>query len=106
MTFAQEVPEGARKAYEAAVKHLERPNEADQGLAALKQAIDIFPSYYLALERLGAEYVKRQQYELARARSPRRSRSTRRVTSASTRSASPTTTSSRCRRRPKRCAAR
>src|SRR5262249_40544130 len=61
--FAQEVPESARRVYERAVKQLENSKQAEQGIASLKEAISLFPDYYLALERLGVEYVKRQQYE-------------------------------------------
>lgn len=65
-TFAQEVPDNARKIYDRAVKQLENPKQADEGFASLKEALKVFPTYYLALERLGVEYVKRQQYEPAR----------------------------------------
>lgn len=64
-TFAQEVPDNARKVYERAVKQLENETQAEQGLKSLKEAIGIFPKYYLALERLGIEQVKRQEYEPA-----------------------------------------
>lgn len=64
--FAQDVPENARKTYERAVKQLDDNKQADQGMNSLKEAINLFPSYFLALERLGVEYVKRQQYEPAR----------------------------------------
>lgn len=65
-TFAQEAPEDARKVFERAVKELENEEQTDQGINSLKEAIKLFPSYFLALERLGVEYVKRQQYEPAR----------------------------------------
>jgi tetratricopeptide (TPR) repeat protein len=61
--FAQEVPEEARKLYEKGVKELEQQNDSD--LSNLKKATEIFPTYFLALERLGIEYVKRKQYEFA-----------------------------------------
>lgn len=64
--FAQEVPDAARKSYEKALKNLGDESRSDVGLTELKTAVDLFPSYYVALERLGTEYVKRQQYELAR----------------------------------------
>jgi tetratricopeptide (TPR) repeat protein len=35
------------------------------GNCRLERAIDIFPRYFMALERLGIEYAKRQQYEPA-----------------------------------------
>ena len=64
-TFAQNVPESARLAYERALQNLDKKNDADQGIAELEEAVGLFPTYYLALERLGAEYVKRQKYEPA-----------------------------------------
>lgn len=65
-TFAQEVPEKARKAYERGIDALDDRRDATEGLNALLEAIDIFPEYYLALERLGAELVKYREYEKAR----------------------------------------
>jgi Tfp pilus assembly protein PilF len=64
--FAQDVPENARKAYEQAVKQLQNNKQAALGMDSLKEAIGLFPTYFLALERLGVEYVKLQQYEAAR----------------------------------------
>jgi tetratricopeptide (TPR) repeat protein len=65
-TFAQEVPENARKAYNRAVKQFEA-NQIDQAVASLKEALRLFPTYFVALERLGVEQVKAQQYDQARA---------------------------------------
>ncbi len=65
-TFVQEVPERARKAYERGIKQLETGREKAAGVAALQEALTIFPKYYDALERLGVEYVKSEQYEEAR----------------------------------------
>lgn len=64
--FAQDIPAEAQKAYEIAVRKLDRGKESEAGVKELKRAVDLFPSYYLALERLGTEYVKRQQYANAR----------------------------------------
>jgi tetratricopeptide (TPR) repeat protein len=61
VVFAQEVPEEARKLYEKGVKELEQQNDSD--LSNLKKATEIFPTYFLALERIGIEYVKRKQYQ-------------------------------------------
>jgi tetratricopeptide (TPR) repeat protein len=66
-TFAQEAPENARKAYEQAVKQLENNKQTAQGIDSLKEAVKLFPTYFLALERLGVEYVKLQQYGPAHA---------------------------------------
>jgi predicted Zn-dependent protease len=60
--FAQQVPDPARKLYEDAVTKLDGGKEAESGIQGLKQALDAFPTYYLALERLGSEYVKQKQY--------------------------------------------
>lgn len=63
--FAQEVPEAARKLYEEGIKNL-KDNKEQQGFDNLKKALEIFPTYYLALDRLGAEYVTRGHYDAAR----------------------------------------
>jgi Flp pilus assembly protein TadD len=60
VVFAQDVPEAARKLYRKGVEQLEDKN--DVGLETLKEAIDAFPTYYDALDRLGGEYVRRKQY--------------------------------------------
>jgi len=64
--YVQEVPEAARKAYERGLKNLADDKKGEAGLADLKAAIDLFPQYYMALERLGTEYFNRQQYNAAR----------------------------------------
>jgi Flp pilus assembly protein TadD len=58
--FAQEVPDEARKLYKKGVAQL--ADQKDAGLDLLKKAIEIFPNYYDALDRLGNEYVRRKQY--------------------------------------------
>ncbi len=63
--FVQEVPEPARKEFERASPLLEKPEQRKDGIEALKKAIDLFPGYFAALELLGTEYVKRQEYEPA-----------------------------------------
>jgi TolA-binding protein len=60
--FSQEVPDTARKLYEEAVEKLDKNQSGVEALDGLKKAIEIFPQYYMALERLGSEYVKLQQY--------------------------------------------
>lgn len=64
--FAQEIPEEAKKAYERGISELEN-NRPVQGMELLLQAVKIFPDYYLALERLGREYVAQQKFDFARA---------------------------------------
>jgi tetratricopeptide (TPR) repeat protein len=62
--FVQDVPNAARSEYERAVGFL-KSKKTDKVIAPLKNAIAIFPDYYDALELLGSEYVKRDQYDTA-----------------------------------------
>lgn len=62
--FVQPVPDEARRVYEAAAGELDR-GKNEVGLAGMKRAVELFPSYFLALERLGIEYVKLEKYEPA-----------------------------------------
>ncbi len=55
--FVQQVPEPAKREYETALKSFNK-NQTAEAVAALKRAIELFPDYYDALDRLGAEYVK------------------------------------------------
>jgi tetratricopeptide (TPR) repeat protein len=61
--FAQDVPDDARKLYKKGAAQLD--DKKDEGLESLKKAVEIFPNYYDALDRLGSEYVLRKQYEEA-----------------------------------------
>ncbi|MDQ3800904.1 MAG: tetratricopeptide repeat protein [Acidobacteriota bacterium] len=63
VVFAQEVPDEARDLYKKGVRQLE--DKKEEGLDSLKKAIEIFPTYYDALDRLGDEYVRRKQYREA-----------------------------------------
>lgn len=63
--FVQEVPAAAKKLYEKGVNEL-RDKKEKEGFASLKGSLEIFPDYYLALERLGTEYVVRGYHEAAR----------------------------------------
>ena len=65
-TFVQAVPEAAKKAYEQGVQILDTGKNTNDGIAKLQEAIQLFPTYYLALERLGLEHVKQGKYEMAR----------------------------------------
>lgn len=65
VVFAQEVPEAARKLYEAGINNL-KDNQEQPGFDNLKKALEVFPTYYLALDRLGTEYVTRGHHEAAR----------------------------------------
>lgn len=62
--FAQDVPKAAQKEMERGVKNL-KDNNSDQAINSLKKAVEIFPDYFEALERLGMEYIKVGQYNEA-----------------------------------------
>ncbi|MEW6130380.1 MAG: tetratricopeptide repeat protein [Acidobacteriota bacterium] len=63
--FSQNVPAEAQKHYQDAIEKLDSSGSLDEGIGLLKKAIEIFPQFYFALERLGVEYAKQRQYELA-----------------------------------------
>lgn len=62
--FAQDIPDEAKKSYENALKNFEE-KKSDEAIAQLQNAIAVFPDYFLALERLGYEYL--EQNKLAEA---------------------------------------
>ncbi|MEO8573490.1 MAG: carboxypeptidase regulatory-like domain-containing protein [Pyrinomonadaceae bacterium] len=62
VVFAQEVPEEAVRIYKAAISDLDS-QRPQLGIAGLKHAIEIFPTYFFALERLGAEELKQERYD-------------------------------------------
>jgi len=64
VVFAQDIPEAARREYKRGADSLKN-NNAEVGLAALENALQVFPDYFLALELLGTEYVKREEFEKA-----------------------------------------
>ncbi|MGE0103922.1 MAG: tetratricopeptide repeat protein [Blastocatellales bacterium] len=64
--FAQEVPEPARKLYDQAVSMLDSGKDSKSGIGKLQEALTIFPTYYMALERLGVEYLKLNDADHAR----------------------------------------
>lgn len=57
VVFAQEVPKEAQTEFLRGEK-LIKGNNAEEGIAALKHAIELFPTYYNAMEMLGSEYAK------------------------------------------------
>lgn len=63
--FAQDVPNKAVKAYRKALDALDG-KDREKGIAYLNEALQVFPDYYLALERLGLEYFEASHYENAR----------------------------------------
>ena len=58
VVFVQDVPPAARKLYEDGVSFLKAKKEKE-GFDSLRKSIEAFPNYYLALDRLGAEYAIR-----------------------------------------------
>ena len=56
--FVQEVPKEAEQLYLEGIRFLREKNEKE-GLARLKKSLEVFPTYYLALDRLGGEYAMR-----------------------------------------------
>ena len=63
--FVQEVPETARKEFEQGVALLRKKDQRKEALEKLGKSIELFPSYYEALELLGNEYVKDERYQEA-----------------------------------------
>lgn len=55
--FVQEIPKAAELLYKEALKNFAQ-NKKDTALTNLKESLEIFPDYFLALERLGTEYVQ------------------------------------------------
>jgi len=64
VVFYQPIPNAAKKEYLKGLKSL-NDDAFEKAKSSLTQAIELFPDYYDALELLGSEYVKRQQYEPA-----------------------------------------
>lgn len=60
--FVQNVPEDARALYESGTRNF-RDGHTEDGVAALKQSLDLFPDYFLALELLGKELIKAGRFE-------------------------------------------
>lgn len=56
--FAQEVPDAARRLYEKGIGELGDKREKE-GLESLRRSLEVFPDYFLALDRLGTEYAVR-----------------------------------------------
>lgn len=54
--FSQEVPKAAKKSYEQSLK-LSKEGKTAEAIALLQDAIKAFPTYLLALNRLGEQYM-------------------------------------------------
>jgi tetratricopeptide (TPR) repeat protein len=61
IVFAQNVPQEAEKYYENALKKF-ADKKPDEAIAELENAIKIFPEYFLALEKIGYEYLAKGKF--------------------------------------------
>lgn len=59
--FAQNVPKDAEELYKNAVSDIEKNNSAD-AITKLENAVKIFPDYFLALDKLGYEYIAQSKF--------------------------------------------
>jgi len=59
--FAQDVPKEAEKLYENALKKIKDENH-DEALTELENALKVFPEYYLALDKIGYEYLAKAKF--------------------------------------------
>lgn len=64
VVFAQDVPADAKALYDAGVADLAAAKEAE-AYDKLKRSLEIFPTYYYALDKLGNEYVAKGHYQAA-----------------------------------------
>jgi tetratricopeptide (TPR) repeat protein len=62
--FHQQIPNEAKLEYDRGVESLDKDLVAT-GEGSLKKAIEVFPTYYDALDRLGSFYVQRKDYTSA-----------------------------------------
>jgi tetratricopeptide (TPR) repeat protein len=61
VVFVQEgIPAAAKKLYESALSDLDNKKQVE-AFQKLKDALELFPNYFLALDKLGTEYVKLAQ---------------------------------------------
>jgi len=59
--FVQDVPRDAEISYENALKQL-KANRPEDAIAELENAVRLFPTYLLALEKLGYEYIAADRF--------------------------------------------
>jgi tetratricopeptide (TPR) repeat protein len=62
--FHQKIPAEARQAYELGLKNLDENDDAS-AQNYWKQALEVFPDYYAALDKLGTLYVLQKNYSAA-----------------------------------------
>lgn len=63
VVFVQVIPPTAKEEFNRAVNSISK--DSDNGILALKKAIEIFPDYYDALSLLGTEYLQKGQFDIA-----------------------------------------
>jgi len=61
--FAQDVPDQAKKLFDAGAADLQ--NGKVEGFEKLDSALEVFPTYFAALNLAGTQHVQRKEYELA-----------------------------------------
>lgn len=59
--FAQTIPPEAEKYFDNALKKL-KDSRSDEAIAELENAIKIFPEYFLALEKIGYQYLAKNKF--------------------------------------------
>jgi tetratricopeptide (TPR) repeat protein len=62
--FAQDIPKGADEHYKSALKSIE-DKKNDEAISYLRNAVGIFPTYFLALQLLGDELSKQSKFDEA-----------------------------------------
>ena len=62
--FIQDIPAAAKKSYEKGLKEFSA-KRVNEGLIALDDAVKIYPTYYLALHRIGREFFIMKKYKEA-----------------------------------------
>lgn len=61
VVFVQEVPDSAKEALKKGIKLLDEKDP--KALVEIEKAVEIFPEYFEALNRLGKEYINRGEYK-------------------------------------------
>lgn len=61
VVFAQSVPKEAEKVYKEALEDFSKKRRGE-AVIKLQEAVKLFPDYFLALNRLGKEYVLQEKY--------------------------------------------
>jgi Flp pilus assembly protein TadD len=64
IVFAQEIPPEAKKEFQNAVSSISK-GDKEEAISRLRKALEIFPSYFLALQQLGLLYVETERDQQA-----------------------------------------